>query len=405
MSSSATDAVPGSSSPAASPASAPVNSTRRRRLILLAALIVIVGVGYGVYWYMHARFFESTDDAYVASDVVQITSEVAGAVKAVYVDDTQHVERGQLLVAIDSADAEVAMAQAEAELARTVRQVRGVFAQTAGLESQLHERELSLSAAKADLQRRQQAGDDGAVSGEELQHARDQVAQLQAALSATRESLRTTRAQIDDTTLNDNPQVLAAATRVREAALALQRTRIVAPITGTIARRSVQIGARIAPGSPLMSVVALSNAWVDANFKEGQLQNIRIGQPAELHADVYGDDIVYHGKVAGLGAGSGSAFALLPAQNASGNWIKIVQRVPVRIALDPQELLDHPLRVGLSMHARLELRDTTGSLTATKLRDQPQQVVASDEYNEHSKRTVARIIASNSGGAVSAAAP
>lgn len=400
MSSPAADTVP-----AASPNMPAADGTRTRRLLLLAALILGVAGAYGIYWYLHARFFESTDDAYVASDVVQITSEVAGAVKAVYVDDTQHVERGQLLVEIDRSDAEVAMAQAEAELARTVRQVRGVFAQTAGLESQMQGRELSLSAAKADLQRRQQAGDDGAVSGEELQHARDQVAQLQAALSVTRDALRTTRAQIDDTTLDDNPQVLAAAARIREAALALQRTRIVAPITGTIARRNVQIGARIAAGSPLMSVVALSDAWVDANFKEGQLQNIRIGQPAQLHADVYGDDIVYHGKVAGLGAGSGSAFALLPAQNASGNWIKIVQRVPVRISLDPRELLEHPLRVGLSMHVRLELRDTSGSLTATKLRDRPQQVVASDDYDKEAQRAIARIIASNSGGAVSAAAP
>ncbi len=400
MSSPAADTVP-----ADSPNMPAADGTRTRRLLLLAALILGVAGAYGIYWYLHARFFESTDDAYVASDVVQITSEVAGAVKAVYVDDTQHVERGQLLVEIDRSDAEVAMAQAEAELARTVRQVRGVFAQTAGLESQMQGRELSLSAAKADLQRRQQAGDDGAVSGEELQHARDQVAQLQAALSVTRDALRTTRAQIDDTTLDDNPQVLAAAARIREAALALQRTRLVAPITGTIARRSVQIGARIAPGSPLMSVVALSDAWVDANFKEGQLQNIRIGQPAQLHADVYGDDIVYHGKVAGLGAGSGSAFALLPAQNASGNWIKIVQRVPVRISLDPRELLEHPLRVGLSMHVRLELRDTSGSLTATKLRDRPQQVVASDDYDKEAQRAIARIIASNSGGAVSAAAP
>ncbi len=391
--------APESSAPAAA------HGKRRTRLILLVAVVVIVGVGYGIYWWAHARFYESTDDAYVAADVVQITSEVAGAVRGVYVDDTQHVERGQLLIEIDRADAEVAMSQAEAELARAVRQVRGVFSQTVGLKSQIQERELSLSAAKADLKRRLEAGNDGAVSGEELQHARDQVAQLQATLAATRESLRTTRAQIDDTTLEDNPQVLAAATHVREAALALQRTRILSPIAGTIARRNVQIGARIAPGTPLVSVVALSQAWVDANFKESQLQNIRIGQPAALHADVYGDDIEYHGKVAGLGAGSGSAFALLPAQNASGNWIKIVQRVPVRIALDPKELADHPLQVGLSMHARLELRDTSGSLTTTKLRDQPQQALGSDEYKEEAKRTIARIIANNSGRAVSAAAP
>lgn len=381
------------------------STTRRTRLLILAAVVLIAGAGYGVYWGLHGRYFESTDDAYVASDVVQITSEVAGAVRAVYVDDTQHVERGQLLVEIDGSDAEVAMAQAEAELARTVRQVRGLFSQSAGLDAQIRERDLSLNAAKADLKRREMAGDDGAVSGEELQHARDQVAQLQAALSATRESLHTTRAQIDDTTLSDNPQVLAAATRVREAALALKRTRIVSPVTGTIARRSVQLGARIAPGAPLLAVVPLANAWVDANFKEGQLARIRIGQPAELHADLYGDDIVYHGKVAGLGAGSGSAFALLPAQNASGNWIKIVQRVPVRIALDPQELIDHPLRVGLSMHVNLDLTDTSGSLTTTSLRASPQEVVAGADYNDKAQREIARIIAANAGTAAGLGAP
>jgi membrane fusion protein (multidrug efflux system) len=397
MSSSATDA--------SAPTATPADGKRRTRLIILAAVVIVIGVGYGLYWWLHARFYESTDDAYVSSDVVQITSEVAGAVRAVYVDDTQHVERGQVLVEIDKSDAEVAMAQAEAELARTVRQVRGVFSQTAGLDAQIRERELSLAAAKADLKRRQQAGDDGAVSGEELQHARDVVAQLQSAVTATRESLQTTRAQVENTTLENNPQVLAAATKVREAALALKRTRIVAPVAGTIARRSVQIGARIAPGTPLMAVVALSNAWVDANFKEVQLKNIRIGQPAELRADVYGDDVVYHGKVAGLGAGSGSAFALLPAQNASGNWIKIVQRVPVRIALNAQELNDHPLQVGLSMHARLELKDTSGTVTATQLREAPQQIVAGEDYNEDAQREIARIIASNSGRAASTAAP
>ncbi len=395
------------SSPAteAAPTVPPSNGTRRTRLIILAVVVIVIAIGYGLYWWLHARFYESTDDAYVSSDVVQITSEVAGAVRAVYVDDTQHVERGQLLVEIDNSDAEVAMAQAEAELARSVRQVRGVFAQSSGLDAQISERNIALAAARADLKRRQSAGDDGAVSSEEIHHARDQVEQLEAALTVARQSQRTTRAQIDETTLSDNPQVLAAAAKVREAALALKRTRIVAPVTGTIARRSVQIGARIAPGTPLLAVVPLAQAWVDANFKEGQLARIRIGQPAELHADLYGGDVVYHGKVAGLGAGSGSAFALLPAQNASGNWIKIVQRVPVRIALDRQELVDHPLRVGLSMRVSLNLTDTSGSLTATQLREAPQQFSPDDEYKAQAEQDIARIIHSNAGAAESTTAP
>jgi membrane fusion protein (multidrug efflux system) len=266
------------------------------------------------------------------------------------------------------------------------------------LRAQIRQRELLLASARADLTRRQQLGDDGAVSGEELAHAREQVAQLEAALSVTRESLQTTRAQIEGTTIETNPQVLAAEARVRDAALALKRTRIVAPVAGTVARRSVQLGSRIAPGAPLLAVVALSDAWVDANFKEGQLSQIRIGQPVELHADIYGGDVDYHGHVAGLGAGSGSAFALLPAQNASGNWIKIVQRVPVRIALDSKELNEHPLRVGLSMHVQIDHHDTSGPLVAAQIRSTPQQVVSNEDHNDAATRQIALIIAGNRGG-------
>ncbi len=381
------------------------NGTRRKRLIVFAALVAIAGIAYGAYWMLHAQYYEETDDAYVATDLVQITSELAGAVTAIHVDDTQFVQRGQLLVEIDRADAEVAMARAEAELARSVREVRGLFSQAEGLRAQIREREVQLKTAEANLARREQIAGDGAVSVEELQHARDQVTQLRAALQSTSESLRSVRARIDDTTLSNHPEVLAASARVREAALALKRTRIVAPVDGTVARRSVQIGARIAPGTPLMAVVPLSNAWVDANFKEVQLNRIRIGQPVELHADLYGGDVVYHGKVAGLGAGSGSAFALLPAQNASGNWIKIVQRVPVRIALDPKELAEHPLRVGLSMKAQIDLHDTSGPLVSTEVRKEPQSIVASDDFERTATQEINRIIAANAGGASGHGAP
>jgi len=374
------------------------NGKRRMRLLILAAVVAVIGIGYGAYWLLHGRYFEETDDAYVATDLVQITSEVAGTVTAVHVDDTQHVERGQVLVELDRADAEVAMARAEAELASAVRQVRGLFSQADGLRAQIRQRDIQLAAARADLARRQQVGDDGAVSAEELQHARDSVAQLEAQLAVTRESLQTTRVQIEGTTIETNPQVLVAKAHVRDAALALKRTRIVAPVAGTVARRSVQLGSRIAPGAPLLAVVTLADAWVDANFKEGQLAQIRIGQPVELRADIYGGDVTYHGHVAGLGAGSGSAFALLPAQNASGNWIKIVQRVPVRIALDPKELEQHPLRVGLSMRVEIDHHDTSGQLVATQIRSAPQQVVSSDEHDDVANRQIALIIAGNRGG-------
>ena len=370
---------------------------RRRRLMILGAVVLVLGVAYAAYQLLHGRFYEDTDDAYVAADVIQITSEVAGTVSSVLVDDTQHVERGQVLVELDRADAQIALAAAQAELARTVRQVRSLYSQADGLRAQIRERRLLLDAARADLERREHAGDGGAVSGEELQHARDQVGQLQASLTATEESLASVSAQVDDTTLETHPQVLAAAARMHEAALNLSRTSIVAPANGTVARRTVQIGTRIAPGAPLMAVVALSGAWVDANFKEGQLSSMRIGQPVELHADLYGGDVTYRGHIAGLGAGSGSAFALLPAQNASGNWIKIVQRVPVRIALDPAELVDHPLRVGLSMKASVDLHDTSGPLIAKQVRETPRKLIPGADRDGAIERQIAAIIASNGG--------
>jgi membrane fusion protein (multidrug efflux system) len=381
--------------PAAAPVAAP--NKRRGRLIVLALIVLVAIVAYAIYWYTHARFFEGTDDAYVSSDLVQITSEVAGTVIAVHVDDTQHVDRGQPLLELDPADAEVAIASAEAELARSVRSVRGVFSQAEGLKAQINERQVALNAARADLRRRQMSSGDGSVSDEELQHARDQVAQLSAALNVSNESLTTTQAQITGTQVATNPQVLAAAAKVREVALSLKRTKINAPVAGVVARRGVQIGSRIAAGTPLLAVVPLDQAWVDANFKEVQLPRMRIGQPVELHADLYGGDVTYHGKVAGLGAGSGSAFALLPAQNASGNWIKIVQRVPVRIALDPQELAAHPLRVGLSMKVDVDLHDTSGSLIASQVRTDSQRTVMSEEHDNEIDAKIAQIIADNAG--------
>ena len=370
---------------------------RRQRLVILGTAVLVLGVAYAAYQFLHGRFYESTDDAYVSADVMQITSEVTGTVSSVLVDDTQHVERGQLLVELDRADAQIALESAQAELARTVRQVRSLYSQADSLRAQMRERRLLLDAARADLKRREEAGDGGAVSAEELQHSRDQVAQLQAALTATEESLASVRAQVDDTTLENHPQVLAAAARMHEAALNLTRTSIVAPADGTVARRTVQIGTRIAPGAPLMAVVALSGAWVDANFKEVQLSSMRVGQPVELHADLYGDDVTFHGHVAGLGAGSGSAFAVLPAQNASGNWIKIVQRVPVRIALDPKELADHPLRVGLSMKASIDLHDTSGPLVAKQIRETPRKLVPGEDREGAIERQIAAIISDNGG--------
>lgn len=372
------------------------NGKRNQRLIILAVLVAICIVIYVAYYFLHSRFYEETDDAYVASDIVQITSEVAGTIAAVHVDNTQQVERGQVLLELDKADSEIAVAAAEAELARAVRSVRGLFSKSNGLRAVINARQIALQSARDDLQRRLKVAAEGGVSSEELQHSRDQVAQLEASLAAGYEELETNNVQVENTTIANHPQVLAAAANLRQASLALKRTSIVAPVGGAVARRSVEIGSRISAGTPLLAVVPMENAWVDANFKEVQLEHMRVGQPVEIYSDLYGKDTKYHGKIAGIGAGSGAAFALLPPQNASGNWIKIVQRVPVRIALDPNELAKHPLRIGLSMRVEVDMHDTSGPLVTTQLRAVPQQIAASTELNTKVDQKIADIIKRNS---------
>jgi len=331
--------------------------TRRWRLLgALLAVLATAGAAYGTYWAQVIRYHQSTDDAYVSGNVVQITPQISGTVVGVGADDTQFVKAGQPLVRLDPADAHVALDQAEAELARTVRDVRNLYATSSQLAATVQMRQTELAAAQSDLTRRQQLGVTGAISGEELQHAVDAVKTGQAELIAAEQQLAANRARVDGTTLKDHPQVRDAAAAVRNAYLTLERTELNAPVAGFVARRNVQLGQRVSPGAPLMAVVPLDQVWVDANFKEPQLAHMRIGQPVKLTADLYGGHVVYHGTVEGFGAGTGAAFSLLPAQNATGNWIKIVQRVPVRIALDPHEIAAHPLQIGLSMKAEVEVR-------------------------------------------------
>jgi membrane fusion protein (multidrug efflux system) len=319
------------------------------------------------------------------------------------VDDTQRVEQGQPLIELDPADARVRVAAAEADLARAVRQVRGLYAQADQLRAQVSARTIELKQAEDDYARRATLVSDGAVSGEELAHTRDAITRVKSALEGARQQLDATTAQIEGTTIATHPEVLAAAAKYHDAALALRRTTVVSPITGVVAKRSVQLGQRIAPGAPLMAIVPLDDVWVDANFKEGQLRDVRVGQPVTVHADLYGGDAEYHGKVVGVSAGSGSAFALLPAQNASGNWIKVVQRLPVRIALDAEDLKKHPLRVGLSMSAEIDVHDTSGALVAGQLRAQPSVVQKSVGDDPSIDERVADIIRLNSKSPVVAA--
>jgi membrane fusion protein (multidrug efflux system) len=378
-----------------SPASA--GRTRRLGLIGLGAVVLLSGFGFLGHWFFEGRYFEGTDDAYVDGDVVQVTSEVPGTVLSLNVDDTQLVKAGQLLLSLDPADAEIAEANAEADLARAVRQVRGLFAQQEELRAQITQREQAARTADDDLRRRGGLIADGAISAEELSHARDAVTTTHANVSAAQQQLSQTVAQIDGTTIADHPQVLAAAAAVRNAALALHRTQLTAPVSGEIAKRSVQVGQRVAAGTPLLAVVPLENVWVDANFKEGQLERMRAGQPVTLRTDLYGRQVTYHGHLAGIAAGSGNAFALLPAQNASGNWIKIVQRVPVRILLDSSELKAHPLRIGLSANVRVDLHDASGPLMTTAVRNVPLPRQASAGDDPAVDARIASIIADNAG--------
>ncbi len=368
-------------------------TTRRRWRWLTGALgaVLVLAASYGLYWAQVTRYRQSTDDAYVGGNVVEITPQISGTVVAIGADDTQFVRAGERLVRLDEADARVALDQAEAQLARTVRDVRTLLATTSQLAATVQQRETELSTAQSDLARRQRLGSSGAVSAEELQHSTDTVKAAQAGLRAAQQQLAANRARVDGTTLANHPQVRDAAAAVRTAFLALSRTELPAPVAGFIARRNVQLGQRVSPGAALMAVVPLDQVWVDANFKEPQLRSMRVGQPVKLSADLYGTRVVYHGTVAGFGAGTGAAFALLPAQNATGNWIKIVQRVPVRIALDPREVAEHPLQIGLSMKADVDVRASAGGARLARLTGPAAAAWSTDVFRSGEPAAEARV--------------
>ena len=375
----------------------PEKNGKRRVLLIMVTLIILIALAaYTFWWYTVGRNFEHTEDAYAAGNVVQVTPQVAGTVVAIHADDTELVQMGKPLVELDKTDAKVAVDQAEAQLAQTVREVRVLFANNGSLQANVSLRSSEVERAKADLARRSQLLSSGAVSSEELEHARNAVKTAEAALQAANEQLTSNKTLTENTTVTQHPNVLRAAARVRETLLALSRTTLPAPTTGYVAKRAVQVGQRIAAGSPLLSIVPLNTLWVDANFKEVQLAHMRIGQDVELHSDLYGSDVTYHGKVLGMSAGTGSAFALLPAQNASGNWIKVVQRVPVRITLDPKELEAHPLRIGVSMQVQVNISQQRGAPVTAGGRSVPAYQTAVFEQNgKDADQRIAEIIAAN----------
>ena len=370
---------------------------RARTLILVTLVLVLALIAWGVWWAMVGRHFEETDDAYVSGNVVQVTPQVAGTVIAIHADDTEQVQAGKPLIELDRSDAELALQQAQAQLAQTVREVRTLYVNNNALSANVAARAADVARARSDLARRQQLAGTGAVSTEDIAHAKSLLETAESALTATREQLASNKVLTDRTSIEKHPNVQRAASNLENAYLAWTRAVLPAPISGTVAKRSVQVGQRVAPGTPLLSLVALDTVWVDANFKEVQIAHMRIGQPVTLQADVYGKSVEYHGRVAGLSAGTGSAFALLPTQNASGNWIKVVQRLPVRIELEPKELAEHPLRVGVSMRAKVDVTKKSGEPAAQARKQPAYETKVFDAAGRDAASMVAKIIAANAG--------
>lgn len=351
----------------------PAGKKRQRKfwLLLLTFIFVIIGVAYLVYWFLVLRHHQETDDAYVAGNQVQIMAQVSGSVNSVTFDNTDFVRKGDVLLTLDPTDAEQAFERAKTALANSVRQTHQLVINGKQYQANIALRKSELSKVENDLKRRIVLGNADAIGREELQHARDAVDNAKAALEVAVQQYNANQAMVLNTPLDKQPAVLQAAAQMRDAWMALQRTRIVSPITGFVSRRSVQVGAQISPGTPLMAIVAPDHVWVDANFKETQIANMRIGQEATVVSDLYGRDVVFKGKVVGIDMGTGSAFSLLPAQNATGNWIKVVQRLPVRIELDAQQVAEHPLRIGLSTLVKVDTTNLDGLVLSDTVRQKP----------------------------------
>ena len=390
-----------SDSSAATPTPTPANGNRRRRLLIgLALIILIAALAVVAYYFIHGRWFESTEDAYANGNVVQITPLVVGTVVEISAGDNMMVKAGQTLIKLDPADSRVALDQAEAALARAVRQVRGLYTNAEGQGADLAAHQLALGRARADVERRRGLDTSGAIPREEMAHYQAALDAAEKAVTSSHQQLSGTRALIDDTSVATHPEVIAAASMVRKAYLDFARSNLQAPVTGYITQRSVQLGQRVVTGLPLMALIPLDQLWVDANFKETQLEHMRIGQPVELTSDAYGSDVKFHGRIESLGIGTGSSMSLLPAQNATGNWIKIVQRVPVRITLDAKELSEHPLRLGLSMHVEINMHDRNGPVLSQSPPDKP--AYSTDVYQKQlddAEKRISEIIRKNSGSA------
>jgi membrane fusion protein (multidrug efflux system) len=353
------------------PATKPANGKRRGILLLMAVIFIGIGALWAAYWVLVLAKREKTDDAYVNGNRVVISAQVSGTVIAVLADDTQLVKAGQILVKLEPIDAQTALSRAAGALAQTVRQVRQQKATANQYDSEIETRKVELARAQADLAKREPLIAEHAIAGEDVRHAQEGVQMARAALGQAMSQAQSAHALVDGTPVEENPAVLQAKDAFRDAWIAAQRNAVVAPVSGYVAERSVQLGQHIQAGEALMTVIPLHSLWVDANFKEVQLRNLRIGQKTEVRSDLYGGAFIFHGHVQGMSAGTGAAFSLLPPQNASGNWIKVVQRVPVRIQIDDNDLIRSPLRVGLSATVTVDTTSRDGPVLALETSGAP----------------------------------
>ncbi|MDH2925634.1 EmrA/EmrK family multidrug efflux transporter periplasmic adaptor subunit [Lonepinella koalarum] len=345
---------------------------RKKALVIFIFILLLLALVTGLYWFFFVKGYESTDDAYVSGNQVMISSQVSGNVQQINADNMDFVRAGEQLLSLDNSDLQLAFEQAQSNLASAVRQVSQLNYTIKQLSAAVQSKTVSLEQVRGNLQRREQLNKTQSIDKESYLHAKEAVELAKVDLIATQNQLSANQALLLDVPLDQQPSVLHAVSQLKQAWLNLQRSKIVSPIDGYVARRSVQVGQKVAVGSALLAVIPVDQMWIDANFKETQLRYMRLGQPVKVKVDLYGDKVEFNGKVSGIDMGTGSAFSLLPAQNATGNWIKVVQRVPVRIALEPEQLQKYPLRIGLSSQVEVNVQQTDGDVLRTA-RDQTQQ--------------------------------
>ena len=364
---------------------------RKKGLSIFILLLLLIAIGSAAYWFFFIKGFEETEDAYVSGNQVMVSAQVAGNISKINVDNMDPVQAGDVLLELDDTNAKLSFEQAKSNLANAVRQISQLNYTVKQLKSAVRANEITLAQAQGNLNRRVQLVKDGAIDKESFQHAKEAVELAKANLTTSQNQLEANQALLLDGPLSEQPQIQSAVSNLKQAWLNLERTKIRSPIKGYVARRNAQVGQAVSVGGALMAVVTTDQMWLDANFKETQLTHMRIGQPVKIHFDLYGKDKTFDGKVVGIEMGTGSAFSLLPTQNATGNWIKVVQRVPVRIQLDPQQLAENPLRIGLSATVKVDVSDSQGET----LRDQaPATTLYSTNVLQYDESAVNNLIES-----------